>query len=172
MALDVTAVSPVAARASVYVPAGPLIARPLNGAAPLEPVVAVAFDSVAPAGPLAIVAVTRSPLWLTGLPFASCTCTTGCWVNATPLCALLEGWVLSASWLAVPAPSVIPLDVTAVSPVVARLSVYVPGGPLIAKPPKLAAPVVPVVAVAFASVAPAGPDRKSVVNGKRVELAG
>ena len=98
-------------------PVGPLIARPLNGAAPLEPVVAVAFVSVAPPGPLAIVAVTTSPLWLTGLPPASCTCTIGCWVKATPLDALLEGRVVSASFAAAPAAMVNEVLVACVSPV-------------------------------------------------------
>src|SRR5437667_327893 len=123
MALEVAGLSPVAPKLSVYVPAAPLIAKPLKLAAPLEPVVAVAFDRVAPAGPLAIVAVTTSPLWLTGDPNSAGKCKTGCWVNATPLDALLDGSVLRASLVAVPAPSVIPLDVTAVSPVAAKLSV-------------------------------------------------
>ena len=95
---------------------------PLKLAAPLPVVVAEALASVPP-GPLATTAVTVTPLWLTGLPLASCSWSTGCWAKGAPLCALLEGWVLSASWLAVPAPSVIPLDVTAVSPVAPKLSV-------------------------------------------------
>src|SRR5437773_1475593 len=103
IAPDVTAVSPEAPKLRVYVPVGPPIAKPLKVATPVVPVVAVAFDSVAPAGPEAMVAVTWSPLWLTGLPFASCTCTAGCWARATPLCTLLEGWVVSVSFVAAPA---------------------------------------------------------------------
>ena len=119
---DVTAVSPEAPKLRVYVPVGPLIAKPLKGATPVAPVVAVALVSVAPAGPEAIVAVTRSPLWLTGLPLASCTWTTGCWEKATPLWAELDGGVLSASLLAAPALNVIPA-VAGVSPVAPKLSV-------------------------------------------------
>src|SRR5204862_4549045 len=120
---DVTAVSPEAPKLRVYVPVGPLIAKPLKAAAPVAPVVAVALVSVAPAGPEATVAVTRSPLWLTGLPLASCTWTTGCWEKATPLWAELDGGVLSASLLAAPARTVIVFDVTAVSQDAPKLSV-------------------------------------------------
>jgi len=56
----------------------PLNLSPLKLAAPFEPVVAVALPSVAPLGPEAIEAVTVVPLWLMGLPLASCTCSTGC----------------------------------------------------------------------------------------------
>jgi len=55
-----------------------LIASPLKVASPLPTVVAVAFVSVAPAGPDAIVAVTVTPAWFTGLPLASRTWITGC----------------------------------------------------------------------------------------------
>src|SRR5256886_3110686 len=47
---------------------------PLNVAAPVVPVVAVLLLAVAPAG--LGVAVTTTLLWLTGLPLASCSCTT------------------------------------------------------------------------------------------------
>ncbi len=76
---------------------------PLNVAAPLGPVVAVGPLTVASADPDAIVAMTTVPLWPTGLPLASCSCTTGCWVNVTPLCAVLDGSVVSTSLAAVPA---------------------------------------------------------------------
>ena len=56
--------------------------------------------SVAPFGPLKIVAVTTTPAWLTGLPFASSSCTTGCRASTTPLCAAAEGCVTSASLFA------------------------------------------------------------------------
>src|SRR5205823_3232210 len=81
----------------------PLIASPLNVAAPLPVVVAAAFVSVAPVGPVAITAVTVVPAWLTALPFASRSCRTGGGVNATPLCAVAGGGVLIVSWVAAPA---------------------------------------------------------------------
>src|SRR5436309_9754624 len=70
-------------------------------AAPVGPVVAVALLGVAPAG--LTVAVTTTSAWLTGLLFASCSCTTGCWASAAPLRPLLEGGVVSASCVAGPA---------------------------------------------------------------------
>src|SRR5690349_23708139 len=53
--------------------------RVVNVAVPLPFVLAVAVPlSVAPVGPDTIAAVTTVPLWLTGFPFASSSCTTGC----------------------------------------------------------------------------------------------
>src|SRR5207249_10461542 len=75
---EVAVASPVAPDASVKPPAVPLTPSPLKLAAPFEPVVAVALPSVAPLGPEVIEAVTVVPLWLMGLPLASCTCSTGC----------------------------------------------------------------------------------------------
>jgi len=63
----------------------------------------VALASVAPAGPVATTAVTPVPVSLTALPLTSWSWTTGCWVNATPLCALFDGAVVSASFVAAPA---------------------------------------------------------------------
>src|SRR2546425_9663315 len=68
---------------------------------PLPLVVAVALLGVAPAG--FSDAVTASELWLTGLPLASSSCSTGCWANATPLCAALDGAVVKATRPAAPA---------------------------------------------------------------------
>ena len=79
----------------------PVSVSPLNAAAPLAPVVAVALLGVAPAGET--VAVTVTPLRLTGLPLASATCTTGCGANAKPLCAVLDGGVAKTSFVAGPA---------------------------------------------------------------------
>src|SRR5439155_181779 len=90
------------------------MARPLNVAAPLATVVAIALLNVAPAGPVAITAVTGTPAPPAGFPAASRTWITGCWVNAAPLVAVVEGSVVIVSWVAVPAPSVIGPDVTAV----------------------------------------------------------
>src|SRR5437667_7372592 len=99
---------------SVYLPADPLIARPLNVAAPLASVVAVALLSVAPAGPEAITAVTGTPAPPAGLPAPSRTWSTGCGVNAAPLVAVAGGWVVIVSCVAVPAPSVIVPEVAGV----------------------------------------------------------
>jgi len=64
--------------------------RPLKAAAPPDPLVAVAPLRVAPDDPVATVAVTVTAFWLTGLPLASSIWVTGCWANATPLCAVVE----------------------------------------------------------------------------------
>src|SRR5207247_4453699 len=93
-------VSPGAPKLSVSLPTVPVNVRPLNVADPFDPVVAVALLGVAPAG--LSVAVTTTPLWLTGLPLASSSCSTGCWANATPLCAALDGGVVKASRAAAP----------------------------------------------------------------------
>jgi len=74
---------------------------PLNVAEPFEAVVAVALLGVAPAG--LTVAVTTTPLWLTGLPLPSWSWSTGCWTKATPLCAVLDGAVVKATRPAAPA---------------------------------------------------------------------
>ena len=105
----------------------PLSVSPLKLAAPLPVVVAEALASVPP-GPLATTAVTVTPLWLTGLPLASCSCTTGCWANGAPLCALLEGSVVIASFAAAPAVAVaVKVTGLPVSPVALAVSVLVPG---------------------------------------------
>src|SRR2546426_7628010 len=82
---------------------------------PLPLVVAVALLGVAPAG--LSVAVTTTPLWLTGLPLASSSWSTGCWANATPLCAVLDGAVVNATRPAAPAvPSAVNVTGLPVSP--------------------------------------------------------
>src|ERR1044071_5261110 len=144
MPLDTAAVSPEAVKRSVYVPAGPVMARSVKLAAPDALVVAVSVPpSVAPEGPDASAAVTTIP---------DC-------ANAAPLVALAEGCVVMASWDAAPAPSVTPLDTAAVSPEAVKRSVYVPAGPVMGRAVKLAAPDALVVAVSVPpSVAPEGPD--------------
>ena len=82
---------------------------------------AVALLAVAPAG--ATVAVTVTLLWLTGLLFASWSWTTGCWASATPLCALVEGWVVSTSFVAAPAEMAKAVLLLPVRPVAAAVSV-------------------------------------------------
>src|SRR2546428_720116 len=113
---DTALAKPVASKRSGQPPAGPLIARPLNVAAPLASVVAVALLNVAPAGPEAITAVTGTSAPPAGLPAASRTWITGCWANAAPLAAVGEGSVVIVSCVAVPAPSVIVEDVAGVRP--------------------------------------------------------
>ena len=98
---------------------------PLNVAAPPVTVVAVLLLGVAPAG--LTVAVTTTPLSFTGLLLASCNCTTGCWRSATPLWALLEGAVVSTSFVAAPAvPVAVNVTGLPVSPVAVAVSVLVP----------------------------------------------
>ncbi len=90
-------------------------------ATPLPLVVAVVVPPRLPP-PEPIVAVTVTPASLTALPTPSRSCTTGCRANATPLCAVAEGWVVSVSWVAPPAVSVIGLDPTLESPGALKLS--------------------------------------------------
>src|SRR2546427_7934433 len=110
---------------------------------------AVPFLGVAPAG--LSVAVTTTPLWLTGLPLASCSWSTGCWANATPLCAALDGAVVKATRPAAPAvPSAV--NVTGLplipDPAAVAVSVFVPAvGPSVQET---------AAAIPFAPLAPAG----------------
>ena len=93
----------------------PVIARLVKVATPLELVVAVSAPPSVPP-PVAIATVTTTPLWLTAFPDASSSWIAGCWANATPLCAELEGCVVTASWLAAPTLTVkVPL-ITPLSP--------------------------------------------------------
>src|SRR5207253_5258638 len=92
----VCAVPPPTLRVSL--PSAPRSARPLNVLPPAALFGSVLLLAVAPAG--LGVAVTTTLLWLTGLPLASCSCTTGCCANGWPLCAVLEGGVVSASLVA------------------------------------------------------------------------
>src|ERR1044071_6199268 len=124
MPLDTAAVSPVAVKRSVYVPADPVMARSVKLAAPDALVVAVRVPpSVAPDGPEAIAAVTTMPDCATGFPDASRSWITGCWANAAPLVALADGWVVMPSCDAAPAVSVMPLETAAVKPVAVKRSV-------------------------------------------------
>src|SRR5205823_11293516 len=80
------------------------MARFVNAALPPALVATLGVPcNTAPLGPDASVAVTDTSLSLTGLPFASSSCATGCWPNTAPLCAALDGSVVSASFVAVPA---------------------------------------------------------------------
>src|SRR2546430_17299177 len=101
MDVEVTLVSPDALKLRVRSPAVPVIDRSVKLATPLAFVVAVSVPPSAPA-PLAIAAVTVTPVWPTGLPLASRSCTTGCWAKAAPLWALLDGWVGMLTWAAAP----------------------------------------------------------------------
>src|SRR3989442_13025050 len=113
---------------------------------PLPLVVAVALLGVAPAG--LSVAVTTTPLWLTGLPLPSCSWSTGCWANATPLCAALEGAVVKASRPAAPAvPSAVKVTGLPVipDPAAVAVSVLVPAVVLRVQLPTVATPLALVV---------------------------
>src|ERR1043165_464400 len=122
--LDTAALSPVALKRSVYVPAGPVIARLVKLAAPEAPVVAVRVPPrVAPEGPEASAAVTTMPDWATGFPDASRSWSTGCGANATPLVELAGGCVVMVSCDAAPAPIVMPLETASVKPVAVKRSV-------------------------------------------------
>src|SRR6266566_1271337 len=109
---------------------------------------AVAFVRAAPPGPVAITAVTVVPLSLTELPFASWSWTTGCWANATPLCAPPDGAVVSASFVATPAVPVA-VNVTGLPDKVPELAVNVfePAVALSVQLPTVAMPLPLVVCV-------------------------
>src|SRR5207245_8977831 len=89
---------------TVSLPPLPVSVMLLTLAAPVVPVALLYSLPVAPAG--LGVAVTTTPLRLTGLPFASWSCTTGCCANGTPLRAVLDGGVVSTSWVAAAAVTV------------------------------------------------------------------
>src|SRR5207247_6943706 len=97
----------------------------LNVALPLGSVVAVLLLAVAPAG--LGVAVTTTPPWLTGLPFASWSWTTGCCANGAPLRAVADGGVVSASLFAAPAvPVAVKVTGLPARPEAVAVSVLVP----------------------------------------------
>ena len=124
----------------------PVSVSPLNVAAPFCIVVAVLLLAVAPAG--LGVAVTTTPPSLTGLPFASCNCTTGWGASGAPLCALLDGGVVITRRVAVPA---VPVAVNVAGlplipdPAAVAVSVFVPAVTLSVQLPTVAIPSVPVV---------------------------
>src|SRR2546428_5367310 len=102
----------------------------MKRAVPLARVVRAAVGSAAP-GPLATTVVTVTPLWLTGLPLASCSWSTGCWARATPLCALLDGSVVIVSFAAAPAVAVaVKVTGLPVSPLAVAGKGLVPGAVL------------------------------------------
>src|SRR5213078_2219574 len=117
---------------------------PLNVAAPSCVVVAVLLLAVAPAG--FGVAVTTTPIWLTGLPLASWSCTTGCCASGAPLRAVLDGGVVSANRVAAPAvPVAVKVTGLPVSPAAVAVSVFVPAAELSVQEVAAAIPSVPVV---------------------------
>src|SRR5205809_1904375 len=120
----------------------PVSVSPVNVADPFEAVVAVALLGVAPAG--LTVAVTTTLLWPTGLPLASWSWSTGCWANATPLCAALDGAVVRASFVAAPAvPSAVKGTGLPVipDPAAVAVSVFVPTVVLSVQLPTVAIPL-------------------------------
>ncbi len=119
---ETTCVRPVALKLNVRSPIVPLMARSVKLATPLAFVVAVSVPPRVPP-PAAIAAVTVTPAWLTRLPAPSRSCTTGCCAKATPLCAVVGGWVVIASCVAVPAPIVIGPETAGVRPGAPKLNV-------------------------------------------------
>src|SRR2546428_4039741 len=102
MAVELTAVRPVAEKLNVRSPAVPLIERLVKVATPVAIVVAVSVPPKVPP-PAAIAAVTTTPAWLTAFPAPSRNCTGGCSANATPLGAVAEGGGASGRGSAAPA---------------------------------------------------------------------
>src|SRR5205809_1749024 len=101
---------------------------------------AVLLLGAAPAG--LTVAVTTTPLWLTGLPLASSSWSTGCWANATPLCPALDGGVVKATRPAAPAvPSAVKVTGLPVSPLDVAVRVFVPAVVLSVQLPTVAIPL-------------------------------
>src|SRR5436309_10950643 len=118
----------------------PVRVSPVKVATPLPLVVAVALLGAAPAG--LTVAVTTTPLWLTGLPLASSSWSTGCWAKATPLCPALDGAVVKATRPAAPAvPSAVKVTGLPVSPLDVAVSVLVPAVVLRVQLPTVAIPL-------------------------------
>src|SRR5512145_1206326 len=143
---DTTSVRLGAVNRSVRSPIVPVMAKFVNVATPLAVVVAVG-DPLSVPPPVAIAAVTTTPLRLTGFPETSCSWIAGCWVKATPLCALGEGWVVTASRVAAPAVMVIVPDTTSVRLGAVNRSVRSPIVPVMAKFVNVATPLAVVVAV-------------------------
>src|SRR5207249_5948504 len=82
------------------------------------------------------------PLWLTGLPLASSSWSTGCWAKATPFCAVLDGAVVSASFVAAPGvPSAVNVTGLPASPLDVAVSVLVPAVVLRVQLPTVAIPL-------------------------------
>src|SRR5207237_2290716 len=118
--------------------------------------------------PVAIAAVTVTPAWLTGFPAPSRSCTTGCCANATPLCAVAEGWVVSVNWVAAPAPTVIVPETAGVRAVALKLRVRSPvvrseerrvgqaGRPAVVVAVRVPHSVPPRVAIAAGTITPEG----------------
>src|SRR5438477_392173 len=75
-------------------------------------------------------------------------------LKATPLWALLDGWVVMLTWVAAPAVMVIVPDVAELSPVALKLRVRSPAAPVIDRFVKLAAPFAFVVAVSVPTSVP------------------
>src|SRR5207245_7473809 len=129
------------------------MASPRNVARPAAFVVALDPTSVAVGDPLATLAVTTTPAWLTGLPLASWSCTTGCCASGTPLRAVLEGGVVTTTFVAAPAvPVAVKVTGLPASVPDVAVSVFVPAvGPRV-QDVAAAMPSAPVVAVGGVTV--------------------
>ena len=98
-------------------PFTPLRFRPEKVAAPEEKVPEVPPAAMEPLAPEAMDALAVPVLIeVTTLPPESSTLTTGWVARAAPEFAVLEGWVVMASWVAAPVDTVMVLDTAVVSP--------------------------------------------------------
>ena len=99
------------------VPLTPLRARPEKVATPLVKVPEVPPAAMEPPAPEAMVVLAVLVLTeVTTLPPESSTLTTGWVPRAAPEFAVVEGWVVMASWVAAPADTVMVFDTAVVSP--------------------------------------------------------
>src|SRR2546429_1695761 len=90
-------------------PATPVMVRFVNAARPPASV-AIGFTPDRAGPPVAMAAVTGVPLWLTGLPAPSSSCTAGWRARATPFRAVSDGAVTKAGRTPAPAASVMGPD--------------------------------------------------------------
>ena len=97
--------------------------------------------------PVAIAAVTTTPDWLTALLDASWSCRTGCGANAAPVWADVDGWVVTASFVAEPAVMLTLPEVTDVNDGAVNRNVLVPTVPVIERFVNVATPEASDVAV-------------------------
>src|SRR5262245_1045179 len=102
IALDVRSDKPGLVNRSVRVPTAPVILRSVNDATPEVLVLAVSIPPKVPP-PDAIAAVITLPAWLTLLPAASWSWTTGCGDSGMPICAVVPGGVVRTNLAAGPA---------------------------------------------------------------------
>ncbi len=94
--------------------------RLLKVATPPASVATVTVPPRLPPAPVAMVAVTFTPAWFTGLLAASRSCTMGAGVRTAPLAEVAGGWVVIVRRVPVPAESVMALEVTPARPLAVK----------------------------------------------------